>query len=91
MTRLTVIVAVVALVLGVAVGYLFWGLQARRPADEDLAARLARELDAAQARQRQAQAALGALEGRLKALEEELARERQRRARLELVVSEGRK
>lgn len=73
--RLAIITAIVALLIGLGVGYLMWGERTPRATDE---------LDAM--RMRHAQQA-----DELRKLKEELASERERRQRLEEVVSQGRK
>ncbi len=92
MNRMVTIVGVVGLVLGLVVGYLWWGAARRPPAPgAEARAQLERQLDDAQARSRKAQEELRALRERLQTVEADLARERQQRARLEMIVSEGRK
>ena len=77
--RLAIIAAVVAILIGFGAGYLMWGERARRAAEERQ--RVTTELDAM--RERQADD--------LRKLKDELAAERDRRQRLEEVVSQGRK
>jgi lipopolysaccharide export system protein LptC len=77
--RLAIIAAVVAILIGFGAGYLMWGERARRATEERQ--RVTTELDAM--RERQADEV-----GKLK---DELAAERDRRQRLEEVISQGRK
>ncbi len=77
--RLAIIAAVVALVIGFGVGYLMWGERARQATEARQ--RATEELDATKARQAD----------ELRKLQQELAAERDRRQRLEQVISEGRK
>ena len=73
--RLAISAAIVALLIGLGVGYLMWGERAARTTDE---------IDAM--KMRHAQQA-----DELRKLKEELATERGRRQRLEEVISQGRK
>jgi hypothetical protein len=89
MNRLTVIVAVVTLVLGLLAGYLWWGL----PGD-----RLRSEAGDARARADRLEEQLGQLRGQLKteksrleAAEADLRREKAMTSRLQLLVSQGKK
>ncbi|PYN79309.1 MAG: hypothetical protein DMD96_17470 [Candidatus Rokuibacteriota bacterium] len=84
MTRV-ITIAVVAGLVGVLVGFLWWGTAARRM-QEDLRA-LQSERAAAEA----AREELKGVQTKLKKTEEELQSERERRSRLEAIVSEGRK
>ena len=77
--RLGIIAAVVALVIGLSAGYLMWGERARQATETQQ--RAASELEATKARQAD----------ELRKLQQELAAERDRRQRLEEVVSQGRK
>ena len=81
MTRL-IAIAVGAGLVGVLAGFLWWGTAANRMRDE---------LRALQNQQADADAALKRVQAKLKKTEEELQSERERRARLEQVLSEGRK
>lgn len=78
MTRM-IAIAVGAAVVGLVAGFLWWGTSANRLRDE---------LRAVQTRQADE---LGALQSKLKKTEEELQSERERRARLEQALSEGKK
>ncbi len=73
--KLAIIAGVVALLIGFGVGYLMWGERAHRAIDEVDAIKM-----------RQAQQA-----DELRKLKEELSAERDRRQRLEEVISQGRK
>jgi hypothetical protein len=73
--RLTIIAALAALVIGLGSGYLMWGERAQRAMDE---------LESLKTRQAQ-QA------DEVKKLRDELTVERDRRQRLEEVISQGRK
>jgi hypothetical protein len=77
--RLAIIAAVVAILIGFGAGYLMWGERARRATEERQ--RVTTELDAM--RERQAD--------ELRKLKDELVAERDRRQRLEEVISQGRK
>lgn len=81
MTRM-VAIAVGAVLVGVLAGFLWWGTAANRMRDE---------VRALQNQQADADAALKGVQAKLKKTEEELQSERERRARLELVLSQGRK
>lgn len=81
MTRM-IAIGVGALLVGVLAGFLWWGTAANRLRDE---------IHALQNQQADADAALKGLQTKLKKTEDELQSERERRARLELVISEGRK
>ena len=80
--RLTVIATVIALLVGLGAGYLWWGERARRATEERQ--RIGSELEAT--KDRQAQQA-----EELRKLKDEVAAERDRRQRLEQVISEGKK
>ena len=77
--KLTIIAAAVALLIGLGAGYLMWGERARQATEARQ--RAADELEATKARQAD----------ELRKLQQELAAERDRRQRLEQVISEGRK
>jgi hypothetical protein len=78
MTRV-IAIAVGAALVGLLAGFLWWGTSANRLRDE-LGALRARQADE-----------LNALQSKLKKTEEELQSERERRARLEQALSEGKK
>jgi nitrate/nitrite-specific signal transduction histidine kinase len=73
--RLAIIAAIVALLIGLGVGYLMWGERAQRAIDE-----------LGSMRMRQAQQA-----DEVRKLKEELTAERDQRQRLEEVISRGKK
>lgn len=75
-------IAVGALLVGVLAGFLWWGTMANRLRDE---------VRALQNQRADADAELKGVQGKLKKTEEELQSERERRSRLEQVISEGRK
>lgn len=77
--RLAIIAAIVATLIGFGAGYLMWGERARRATEERH--RVTNELD--EMRERQVD--------ELRKLKDELAAERDRRQRLEEVISQGRK
>jgi hypothetical protein len=78
MRRGIMIVAVAGLLVGVLVGFLWWGMPAGRM-QEDLRALQGQEAAADVAREK------------LKQTEDELRSERERRSRLEVIISEGQK
>jgi beta-lactam-binding protein with PASTA domain len=78
MRRGIIIVAVAGLLVGVLVGFLWWGKPAQRM-QEDLRALQGQEAAADVAREK------------LKQTEDELRSERERRSRLEVIISEGQK
>jgi len=79
MNRLSAIVAVVGLLVGVLAGYLWWGVGAQS------------QLSAAQGQILVVQSELKATQEKIKAMEAELRLERDRRAKLEEIVTRGRK
>lgn len=79
MNRLVAIAAIVGLLVGVLAGYLWWGIRGQRQLDNIHAQTLVVQSD------------LKATQEKVKALEEELRLERERRAKLEEVLSRGRK
>ncbi len=79
MNRLSAIVAVVGLLVGALAGYLWWGVPAQR------------QLNEAQTQILVVQSELRTTQAKLKGLEEELRMERDRRAKLEEIVTQGRK
>ncbi len=78
MTRFVVAAVVAGLVVGLLVGYLWWGRNVQRM-QADLASLQGQQAAAEVARER------------LKATEAELQAERERRAQLELAISQGQK
>lgn len=96
MNRLVGISVVVGLLVGILGGFLWWGLPTQRLQAELGEARkraeaLERQLDEAQTQTRAAQAELKTIQGRLKTVEDDLRLERDRRSRLEMILSRGRK
>ena len=79
MNRLVAIVAVVALLVGLLAGYLWWGVRTER------------QLNEIQGQMFAAQSDLKAAQDKIKTLEAELRMERDRRQRLEEVLTKGRK
>jgi hypothetical protein len=75
-------IAVGAAVIGVLAGFLWWGTAANRLRDE---------VRTLQTQLADADALFKGLQAKIKKTEEELQSERERRARLELVLSEGKK
>jgi hypothetical protein len=75
-------IAVGAAVVGVLAGFLWWGTAANRLRDD---------VRALQTQLADADTLFKGLQAKLKKTEEELQSERERRARLELVISEGKK
>ncbi len=95
MGRVAAIVGIVALLIGLSVGYLWWGRPLERARDAAVDARgrveaLEREAAAAKTSTARPDEVAG-LRERIAALEAELEQERQMRLRLEAVVSQGRK
>jgi len=89
MNRLAVVTAVVALLVGVLAGFLWWGIPTRR---------LATQLTDTQSRAERLERELGELRGRLRtetsrleAAEKDLSREKAMNQRLQLLVSQGKK
>ena len=81
MTRM-IAIGVGAAIVGVLAGFLWWGTAANRLRDE---------VRALQNQQTDADAALKGVQSKLKKTEEELQSERERRARLEQALSQGKK
>lgn len=89
MNRLAAVTALVALLVGVLAGFLWWGIPTRR---------LATELTDTQSRADRLERELGELRGRLKTeasrletAEKDLSREKAMNQRLQLLVSQGKK
>jgi hypothetical protein len=95
MGRIAAVVGLVSLVIGLGVGYVWWGRsveRARQAAEESRARVETLEREAAAAKTATARPdEVAALRSRLESLEAELERERQMRLRLEAVVSQGKK
>jgi uncharacterized protein HemX len=85
MKALGVLAAVVGIVLGAVGGYLWWGVPLQRSREEMLA------LERQRATAEVANERLKELESRLKRTEEALQAEKDRRAKLEFMLSQGRK
>jgi len=79
MNRSIAIATVVGLLVGVLAGFLWWGIGAQR------------QLNDAQGQILAAQAELKTIQAQLKATQDELRMERDRREKLEEIVSQGRK
>ena len=79
MSKLLAIGVIAGLLVGVLAAFLWWGIGAQR------------QLNDAQGQTLAAQAELKAAQAQLKAMEEELRLERDRRTKLEEIVSQGRK
>ena len=94
MTLKTVVAVGIACVLvGLLIGYVFWGLGSDKLTRElaEMKAQLTAEPQRAEERQRRVEAQLKQAESRLEKVAEDLEFERQRRVKLELLLSEGRK
>lgn len=85
MMRIIMIAGIAGVLVGVLAGFLWWGTAVRRMQadlqslkDQQMAAEVAQEQ-------------LKGVRAQLKRTQDELASERERRARLEVIVSEGRK
>ncbi len=79
MNRLVAIVAVVALLVGLLAGYLWWGVRTHQ------------QLNEVQEQMFTAQTDLKAAQDKIKTLEADLRLERDRRQKLEEIVTKGRK
>jgi hypothetical protein len=90
--RVTVI-GIIALIIGLLVGYLWWGNRATQTASEllGLRTRLAQAEKAATTQEEALGAKLRGLEAKLKEVTDALNRERAARAQLEASVSKGKK
>jgi septal ring factor EnvC (AmiA/AmiB activator) len=96
MNRLAIIVAVVAIVIGTLTGYLWWGLPTTRLQSElqDVRTRadgLEQQLGQLRSDNQRLEAQLKAEKSRLEAAEQDLRREKETSARLQVLVSQGRK
>ena len=96
MNRAVAMAAIVGLLVGVLVGFLWWGMSTQRMQAEFAQARKRAEAQEgqvaeAQAQSRGLQGELKALEARLKTAEEDLRLERDHRSKLEMIRSKGRK
>jgi len=79
MKRWIAVAAIIALLVGLLAGYLWWGVRTQRQLNEVQGQMLAVQSD------------LKAAQDKAKALEAELRQERDRRQRLEEIVTKGRK
>jgi septal ring factor EnvC (AmiA/AmiB activator) len=96
MNRIIAVAAVVGLLIGVFAGFLWWGMPTEQVQSELREAQkrvseLERQLAESQAQSRKVEAGLKTLETRLKTTEEDLRVERDRRSKLEMILSKGRK
>ena len=96
MNKLITIGAVTGLLVGVLVGFLWWGMPTQRLQGELGEARkrveaLEKQLDETQAQTRAAQGELKTVQGQLKTAEQDLGLEKARRSKLEMILSQGRK
>ena len=96
MNRMIAVTAVVGLLIGVLAGFLWWGMPAERVQSELREAQkrvneLERPLAESQAQSRKVETELKTLETRLKTTEEDMRAERDRRSKLEMILSKGRK
>ncbi|MBI2155097.1 MAG: hypothetical protein HYU24_15560 [Candidatus Rokubacteria bacterium] len=96
MNRPVAIAAIVGLLVGVLVGFLWWGMPTQQMQTELAETRkradaFERQVAEAQAQSRGVQGELKALETRVKTAEEDLRLERDRRSKLEMILSKGRK
>ena len=79
MKRWIAVAAIIALLVGLLAGYLLWGVRTQR------------QLNEVQGQMLVVQSDLKAAQDKIKALEAELRQERDRRQRLEEIVTKGRK
>ena len=96
MNRSTIIVILVAIMVGILAGFLWWGVPTGRLKAElqDLRAsaeRLAQQVDDLEKRDRDRSAELKAQQARLETTERDLRLEREMNSRLHLLVSRGQK
>ncbi len=96
MNRMVAVAAVVGLLIGVLAGFLWWGMPTERLQSELRGAQkrmseLEGQLAESQAQSRNVTAALKTLETRVKTAEEDLRGEQDRRSKLEMILSKGRK
>ncbi len=89
MNRAFVSVGLVALLVGVLIGFLWWGAPANR-LQAEMAATRARA-DRLEDQVNELQATTQRLGGQLKTAEADLRREKEMNARLQMVVSQGKK
>lgn len=79
MKRWIAVAAIIALLVGLLAGYLLWGVRTQR------------QLNEVQGQMLVVQSDLKAAQDKIKALEAELRQERDRRQKLEEIVTKGRK
>lgn len=95
MNRPGIIVGIVALIIGLLAGYLWWGTPLQRQQSELADTRARVEVLEAQAAERRTDPArpdvVKAQQAQIRELEQDLAVERQMRGRLELLISQGKK
>jgi Tfp pilus assembly protein PilO len=86
------IVAIVAILVGLLIGYLFWGHQLKTTQGEldQLKARMA-EAQAAAGREKELTAKLQELETQLKQVTDDLAKEKERRETMQGQMAKGKK
>jgi uncharacterized protein HemX len=86
------ITAIIAILVGLLVGYLMWGYQAKALQGEldQLKAKLA-EAEKSVVREKELSEKLTAMEAQLKQVSDELAKEKERREKMAAQVSKGKK
>lgn len=86
------IVAIIAILVGLLVGYLMWGAQTKTLQGEldQLKARLA-EAQKAATREKELSDKLAQMEAQLKQVSDDLAKEKARREQMQTAVSKGKK
>ena len=83
------VIAIIVLLVGLLIGYLFWGSKAQQLASDAAAARAQAQQAASQ--EAAMRAKLADLEGQLKALTEKLNAEKEAREKLQARISKGKK
>jgi septal ring factor EnvC (AmiA/AmiB activator) len=96
MNRPVIISAVAAVLVGLLVGFLWWGLptgrlQTELRTSQSGAERLGQQLEEARAQGQRLEEQLKAEKTQREAMEAELRREKERSARLQTLISQGRK
>ena len=96
MSRLTLGTGVVAVVVGVLLGFLWWGapsgrLQGRLQEAQANAVRLGQQVDDLRAQNERVEVQLKAERARLLTTEDDLRREKEMNSRLHVLVSQGKK
>jgi uncharacterized protein HemX len=86
------IVAIIAILVGLLVGYLMWGAQTKTLQGEldQLKARLT-EAQKAATREKELSAKLAQMEAQMKQVSDDLAKEKARREQMQAAVSKGKK